>query len=176
MTTDKARERMLKLLALARRGEGGERDNAQRFLNRLLKQHNLSIEDLEEEGQPAEWQKFTYKTAFGQRLLVQVIGMVLGRHTFDTRVKRGRKGFEVQITKAQHVEIDLYYRAFQRDLEQAMKHTFVAFISRNGIGVDAPQEDDGPSKYSDEERWQIMQMMAAMPKTNVRRQIGHSTP
>ncbi|WP_157838768.1 hypothetical protein [Achromobacter sp. DH1f] len=176
MNTDKARGRMLKLLALARRGEGGERDNAQRFLDRLLKQHGMSLEDLENEQQPTEWQRFTYKTAFGHRLLIQVISMVLGQNSFNSRVKRGRKGFEVQVTKAQHVEIDLYYRAFQRDLDKAMEHTFAAFINRNKVGADTPQEEDRPSKYSDEERWQIMQMMDAMPKTSIQRQIGHSAP
>lgn len=175
MNNDKARQRMLKLLALAKRGEGGERDNAQRFLGALLKKHGMSLADLEDDGLAAEWMKFPLKTVQDRQLLVQVAGMVLKSNSMPSRQYRGQKALWLHVTKPQYVEIELHYRAFKKDLEKALELAFIAFINRNDIFSGVKEEGDAPCKYSAEDLAAAAAMAAGMPRTSVRREIGYAT-
>lgn len=174
MTNDKARQRMLKLLALARRGEGGEKDNAQRFLESMLKKHGMTLSDLDEEERSLEWMKFPIKTAQDRRLLVQVASMVLESNSFITRQYRGEKAIWLNVTKAQCVEIELHYRAFQRDLKKTLEQAYIAFINRNDIFSGEKANPDEPCHHSAEDLAAIAAMMKGMPRTSVRREIGHA--
>jgi len=175
MTNDKARQRMLKLLALARRGEGGEKDNAQRFLESMLKKHGMTLADLDEDDHAPDWMCFPIKTAQDRRLLVQVAGMVLKSNSFITRQYRGKKNVWLKVTKAQFLEIELHYRAFSRDLKKALDLAYLAFISRNDIFSGVPEESDGPHKYSEEDLAAAAAMMQGMSRTSVRRPIKYTT-
>ncbi|MFY3630812.1 hypothetical protein ACOTFH_29625 [Achromobacter xylosoxidans] len=170
MNTDKARERMLKLLALARRGEGGERDNAQRFLDRMLQKHGLTLADLDDQEQPTEWQRFAYGKDMERRLLEQVLSMVLKVNEFSYR--QDKKAIHVKVTKAQHIEIELHFRAYQRELKSVLEHAFIAFVQRNDIFSGVASDDAQRKKYSADDLAQIMALMSAMPRTEVRRQLG----
>lgn len=174
MNNDKARQRMLKLLALAKRGEGGERDNAQRFLASLLKKHGMTLADLEDEAVAAEWMKFPLKTAQDRRLLVQVASMVLKSNSLTSKQYRGQKALWLHVTKPQYVEIELHYRAFKKDLEKALELAFVAFINRNDIFSGVEADGDAPCKYSAEDLAAAAAMAAGMPRTSVRRELGYA--
>lgn len=174
MTNDKARQRMLKLLALARRGEGGERDNAQRFLESMLKKHDMTLADLGEESQKVEWMCFPVKTAQDRRLLVQVAAMVLKSDSVDTRQLRGKKNVWIEVTKAQFLEIELHYRAFNRDLKKALELAFLAFISRNDIFSGVHAEGGAPPKYSAADLAAAAAMMQGMSRTAVHRPLEYT--
>lgn len=174
MTNDKARHRMLKLLALARRGEGGERDNAQRFLESMLKKHGMTLADLDGDCQEAEWKCFPIKTAQDRRLLVQVACMVLKSNSLDLRQQRGKKNVWIEVTKAQFLEIELHYRAFNQDLKKILELAFVAFINRNDIFSGVQDADIAPPKYSAEDLAAATAMMNGMPRTSVRRPLEYS--
>ena len=61
-TTDKEFEsiksKILKLKALAERGERGEAINAQRLLDKLLRQYGITLEDVIENTEEKKWYKF----------------------------------------------------------------------------------------------------------------------
>lgn len=175
MNDDKARQRMLKLLALAKRGEGGERENAQRFLESMLKKHGMTLADLDEEALSPDWMKFPLKTALDRRLLAQVAAMVLKSNSFLSRQYRGEKAIWLNVTKAQFLEIELHYRAFQRDLKKALEQAYIAFVNRNDIFSGVASDADAPCPHSAEDLAAISAMMQGMPRTAVRREIGYTT-
>lgn len=174
MNNDKARQRMLKLLALARRGEGGERDNAQRFLESMLKKHGMTLVDLDEDDQEAEWKCFPIKTSQDRRLLVQVTCMVLKSNSVDMRQQRGKRNVWIKVTKAQLLEIELHYRAFSQDLKKILELAWVAFVNRNDIFSGVQDEGSAPPKYSAEDLAAATAMMNGMPRTSVRRPLEYS--
>ncbi|CAM4080266.1 DUF2786 domain-containing protein [Bordetella tumbae] len=173
MNNDKARQRMLKLLALARRGEGGESDNAQRFLESMLKRHGMTLADLGEDDQATEWMKFPFRTVQDRRLLAQVASMVLRTNSLPSREYRGEKALWLQITKAQFLEIELHFRAFNRDLKKALELAFIAFINRNDIFSGVASDDSSPPQHSMEDMAVVAAMMAGMPRTAVHRELTH---
>ncbi|WP_428042756.1 hypothetical protein [Candidatus Avelusimicrobium fimicolum] len=67
------KERLLTLYALSQRGVGGERENAERILNRTLKSHNMTLEEFlnEQETKQLYWLRIESKQE--GELLTQVI-------------------------------------------------------------------------------------------------------
>lgn len=82
------RERLLeklgKVKALADRGEGGEKESAERTLAALMKRYGITEEDLEDTKATIHW--IRYKTDWERRLLGQLAYMHLGTgHFFRVR-------------------------------------------------------------------------------------------
>lgn len=106
------RERLLeklgKVKALADRGEGGEKESAERTLAALMKRYGVTEEDLEDTKATVHW--IRYKTDWERRLLGQLAYMHLGTgHSFGCvgrYTKRPRKEVGIECTPAQYIEIE----------------------------------------------------------------------
>ncbi len=163
-------EKLRKLLALAQQGIGGEKTNAQARLEALMQKHGIQLSELEDEAKKTQW----FKPARGsieRRLLFQVISQVCGNtSTWKNKSKPGRIG--VEVTKSQHLEIDLRYSAYLIALQKQMDITFSAFIHTNQIFPDGPASD-APSKLSDTELKQIAIAMLGMSKVKIHRTLTH---
>ena len=67
-----SREKILKVLALARRGIDGEKRNAEKMLAKMLKKEGLTLEDLLSESEEKEYVKFSFRTSMEKKLLLQL--------------------------------------------------------------------------------------------------------
>lgn len=170
------KDRLLKLLALAKGGKGGEAKNAKAMLDRALEKHGLTIDDIDDSEKKSEvW--IRYKSKMEKRLLAQCAYTVIGdakAPMWASKSMKDQMGFSV--TKAQHIEIlvmfDVYRRAWKKEQETFMG----AFIRANSI------YPVNPVKYDEEEREMTIddiqkirkqqQMAQAIDKTHVRKQIG----
>lgn len=106
-------EKIKKIKALADRGVGGEKMNAQATLERLMQEHGITEADLELEKVETEW--FTYHDELERRILGQVIYSVTGKQPFgcvgaETGRKRKKRGADC--TAAQRLEIEFNYNFF----------------------------------------------------------------
>lgn len=172
LNADKIRSRMQKLLALARRGEGGEKENAQRFLDKMLAQHGMTLADLDDEGEQKQFVDFKYSGELERRLLVQIVCTVLNTSKVNVAYARSKMGLDV--TRAQRLEIDLFFASLRKELAKNVDRMFLAFIVKNGItGPSESSDDDEPSKLTREDIEAIRNMMEGINKTDVRRAIEH---
>lgn len=92
---EKTIEKIKKLQALAERGVGGEKETAQKMLNRMLEKNGISsLEELENEEY--EYTLFSYNGKHEIKLLRQCFYKVMGvdsdRTVFRTRGKRQKIG------------------------------------------------------------------------------------
>ncbi|HDR9163667.1 TPA: hypothetical protein QDB28_004071 [Burkholderia vietnamiensis] len=133
MDNDKIRSRMMKLLELAKRGVGGEKDNAQRFLDKMLKQHGMTLADLDDEAIAKHWHTFTYKTELEQKLLIQTACKVLQTGSITTSRRRGSRSLQIELTKAQALELELHYSIYRAELSRNIDRMFHAFCVTNRI-------------------------------------------
>lgn len=174
MSDDKIKDRMLKLLALARQGVGGEAENAQAFLQKLLSRHGMTMADLEDSEQPKARVKFTWKTEEEHAILVAVICRALNARDFSCWKMGKRKGFEVMLTVAQRVEVELSMAAYMPEFKRQQALMMAAFIHRNSIypNVKSDTPSDAPPP-SAEDLDAIMAMMRGMRRTPVHKAIGN---
>lgn len=140
------RDRLRRLLALAERGEAGEKENAGRVLERLLAKHGLTVEDLADDE--ASTYSITYRTADERQLLVQVICKVMCLPSFENRFRNNKvRTFTIQCSRAEYVEIVTSFDVYARALRLEQERLLHAFIIRNQIyppeGVTDGQKNRG---------------------------------
>ena len=149
------REELLKRLervkALAERGVGGEKENAEALLKRLMEKYGISDEDIEDTSTRTYF--IRYQTQWERKLLHQIAYMHLGSgHSFGcvgTYTNRSRKKVGVECTPAQYIEIEADYEFFRTAMEEEMSIFYTAFISKNNLFP--PPELASPDDDSDEE-------------------------
>ena len=161
-------DRLNKLLAMAKLGEGAERESAQRLLERELAKAGLTLADLEK---PAErtthW--FTHKRGGAERkLLNQLAYAVLGGSYSGIWTHTAGPGRHtltgVDCTDAEAVEIKFLFDVHRVALEKAMERAVSAYIMANRIfPADAEETPPRPTR----EDYQAMLMARGITPTQV---------
>lgn len=125
-------ELLKKIQALAERGVGGEKQNAEELLSRLMREYGVTDTDLS--GEETSFCTFHYGEMIERRLLSQVIYMVTGRNAHGVvgaASNRPRKKLGVDCTEAQRLEIEITYEFYLRALTTELDVFFKAFCRRN---------------------------------------------
>ena len=165
------KEHLLKIYRLTQQGVGGEKENANRILERTLRKHNLKLEDLlQQETVTEKW--FDFKSNAQRYLIIQIIGTVRqeskvaymqGRHTLAHKV-----GF--RLTNIQIVMADMLVAAYVPALaNEERKHLLVAFLAKHNLLSKAgPGEKDSLMDYDIDE---ILRQARRMDSVTVRQQL-----
>ena len=152
---DKVKELAKKLKALAERGEGGEKRNAEKMLNKLLEKHGISIEQLNGENTEIEMITIKMKYEFIASIIIQSVvgeGQLYSFKDKDTG-KKMRSKIGVKCSKAEFIEIqaklDFYCKAFAKELT----YFEIAFLHKNNIQPKTfnPENDERRKKLSRDE-------------------------
>lgn len=170
--TEKIKTKLRKLLELARQGVGGEKDNAQSVLEKLLSKHGLTLEDLDSEQAEVVQCEFKFSDAQERKLLLQVIFTVLNASTIPVRDDhKNSKTLCLKATRAQALEIDLAWGLYRESFKKEQERLFVAFLHKNELfgpdNKDADEKIPEPSKLSKEDIQSIAFMVMGMKKTQV---------
>lgn len=167
---DKTLSRMQKLLALARRGVGGERANAERFLARLLEQHGMTLDDIEGEGQVRKQVSIAYSTERERKLILQIVAKVLDTSEPSMWKRRGTKAIIFELTPAEHAEVLVCQAAMLPALKRHMDRAFSAFIQANSL-CPAPKDGDERPQMDPKEVAAIVGMMSATERVTVNKAL-----
>lgn len=177
---EKIKEKLRKLLELTRQGVGGEKDNAQSVLDKLLRKHGLVLEDLDPECAPVEPYEFSFKDEVERDLLHQVIYSVLQVSSVFIREQHANsKKVCIKVTKAQKLEIDLAFGLYREAFKKEQQRLFLAFIHKNrlcGPGLDKDDAEKAPksSTLSKEDVEAIIAMMGAIKTTHIYKALPSS--
>lgn len=168
MTDDeKLQAKLRKLLALAERGEGGEKDNARRMLGKMLERHGLTIHDLTDERREIRW--FVARTRYDQRLAAQILSKVCNASTIGVYTSKGRpKQIGVEVTPAEAVEFEIHYDTLRKALEDHFSDAFSAFVQANRLF----SASGGADRELDDRDMRIMAMASAVEPTQVNPRLG----
>lgn len=140
---EKTIQRIKKLQTLAERGVGGEKDTAERMLQKMLERNGIkSLDELQSEE--PEYTLFSYNGKHERKLLVQCIYKVMTAagdrrfyHSKGTRQKLG-----IYCTKAQKLEIEMEFEFYRNVFYEELDIFMSAFINAQGIfPADAPKEN-----------------------------------
>ena len=162
---EKTIQRMKKLQALAERGVGGEKETAEKMLQRMLEKNGIrSLDELQSEEY--EYVLFPYNGKYEMKLLKQCIYKVLtaagDRTYYRTKGKRQKLG--IYCTKAQKIEIQLEFDFYRKVFYEELDIFMSAFINAQKI---FPQ--DAPVESSDsftERDMKILHMADRIEKRN----------
>lgn len=140
---DSLRARLLKTLELARRGIGGEKDNAQVMLEKLLRAHGLSLADLEElESPPTEWLWIEGADASAGVVAVGIFLLVCGAkcRVCNGEYERadGHHGVDqrwvgAEVSAAQRAAITVLWEVYSKAWDDATRDLAWAFIRKHQL-------------------------------------------
>lgn len=127
---DKIIELAKKLKALSDRGVGGEKLNASKKLEQIMKKHGLSIEDIE-----GERKNYTYFKVdkIQHQLFIQIVSSVLGIGFELMKDRRKRGQFVLFLTAFEAVEIQMKYDFYWKLYKDELDIFTSAFIAKNDI-------------------------------------------
>lgn len=177
MIDARIKQRLIKILNLAKRGVGGEKDNAERMLNTLLEKHKLTLEELlDEDVKNMAW--FRYKNKTEATILSHCCLKVIegwDRNRWSSKTQRNQYG--VCVTKAQEIEIGLMFeahrKAFRIELEKQVDRLLAAYVHSNNLFSTTPSEEteSGTSEISMDELEAIIALARTMKPTPVHKAI-----
>jgi hypothetical protein len=156
-------QRLHKILALAQRGERGEKDAAEAHLATLLKKHGMTLEDLIGE-EPAELRELNFGDATGRRLMIQIVGKVTGEQRVRYQQRKGARSVAFfKLTKPQLVEVEFLFAIMRAALAKEIELLTNAFIHKNKLYAPAnPDDSDDRPAPTPEELAEIKRMAALM--------------
>jgi len=169
-----------KLKALADRGVGGEKHNADKMLNSLLKKHNLTTEDIE--GEKIDHHFFNLKKE-DDRLWLQIVksvnNQILCYDPFPSKdVKRLHMegNYMVDCTVSEYVEIDAKNAIYQRLYKDELNIFYHAFCTANNILVKPEKSIDVCELEADELKTllRVRQMSRNINSEQYRKQLPES--
>lgn len=143
---NKLEAKLLKIKALAERGEGGEKESAIKLYQKLLKKYDIDEKALTREKLSKHW--FTYENDIEENLLVQIFYMVTGDSEYFRRHSRTHgEQCGCICTDFEKTEIRFYFEFYKDALKQELEAFLMAFKLKNHLFPDesarcfVPEED-----------------------------------
>lgn len=151
-TTDKdfesIKSKILKLKALAERGERGEAINAQRLLGKLLGQYGITLEDVIEKTEERKWYKFACRKKYEQKLLHQCYFKALNKS--ELQYSKGNGGIYYRLTAYEFAELSNLYEWHKAQLNKEMARMIDDFTEAYIIKHQITSDDNGGSSDDDD--------------------------
>ena len=152
-----------KIRALAERGVGGEADNAEEILRRLMEKYGVSEDELDEEERRRH--DFEYHGKEQEKLLRQVVYKVTGGYAYNLVYRASGRKVKTRLgadcTAAEKVEIEFLFDFYTRLWERERDAFLSAFIQKHRIFT--IRDDIEPQEVSREE---LLKMQALMLGTS----------
>jgi hypothetical protein len=152
-------QRLLKVQALAQRGEAGEKEAASRMLRQIMEKYNLTESDLA--GLQYNWYKFSYRTAYEKQLLYQILVSV---RTHVRATKPLHRAIEAELLPEQYEKAVELYTILRSMLKDEFEMLYTAFINKHNIFPDEAihGDDEAREELDIEKLLKITKLMASM--------------
>lgn len=171
---ERIKTKLQKLLALARQGVGGEKDNARSVLSKLLAKHGLTLADLDDASEARVTRWFRPKGAHERTLLSHCVLATVPN--WDRAVWRHKssneRGYELTTAEFAQVELlfEIHRKALAKYVKKQMQVALLAYLSTNRLyaqGTADSNERENSGGLSPEDLAAIMGMMAGLRPTPV---------
>lgn len=152
IANDELRARLLKVLRLARQGVGGEKENAETLLTRMLRRHGLTVADLHElEGEPRDLMWLPVADDLEATVLQGLVRALFGRDRETWATAKSRKKLGINVTKAEAVSIEIAWEVYAKAWEEEQHVLCLAFLTKHRLFDSSPRDEGEQAELSEEE-------------------------
>lgn len=160
-------EAMLKkLLALSKYGVEGEKANAQKILDKLLKKYEIDLEDLSEEDE-RKHRDLWYENEYELRLLNQLYyAFYPDRESWNyvnKRYKKARHTMIFDLTDTELLEFEYAYEVLKNSWYKELDVFYSAFIQKNQL---FPKPEDAKKLPGDDKKIDFSELMKMQSYAN----------
>lgn len=154
--------KLKKLLALAERGVQGEAENARRLLEKLCKDHGVSIEELLDDNQIKFYQFDIGRNSLYKDLFVQCYCKVTQKVSLSYH-RESRSQISVKMTALQYAELvslfEWHKANFNKNLEDIKQNILLAYCRKHHLYSDVKPDNDNNRKLTEDERKRLIKIM-----------------
>lgn len=126
-----------KLQALAQRGVGGERTNAQMFLERFMREHDITESMLENPDRSVH--SFCVAKV-KETIFIQCVVSVIGNDFTCRESRRGKHYYFIECTESEYIEIEYKLKWYWKEWKKEQRLFLHAFILRNELVSPRPED------------------------------------
>ncbi len=123
-----------KLKALVDGGMEGERENAKKLLDSLMKKHGITMEEIESEEVEFRW--FEFKKELHDifvQTAISVCGNRIKRYQQRTNINNGDFRMALELTRAEWIELDAKFAYYGNLYKEELDIFFIAFVQKNQL-------------------------------------------
>ena len=161
---DSIRDRLLKVLRLAQEGVGGERENAEVLLAKLLKKHAMTMADLEGPAGQSGARTWLPSSSDDERtVLAQLVVRMFGT---GRKVFRGNHSFDlgVDVTPSEHAALTIAWEVYRAAFAEARQSLVIGFCYKHGLFAAAGGDDADMSTEARERAARALALADALPE------------
>lgn len=138
-----------KIVELAKKGKGGEKETAIRMVKALCKKHGLDFEDVMGQGEQVREYVIYYKLQRHERVVQQIVVAYAFDKNSEAKIScsRYRKAFFIEVTQEKYIEtlnaVDTLVRLYEKERKKTEDILFYGFLEKhdlyanaNGRGID----------------------------------------
>ena len=159
------KERLKKLYELAIRGVGGEKEQAEAILKKLIKKYGVSMDELDEKI--IKRYKIKYSGAAERKILIQIVYKVTNETgcSFDFVYKKSGRACRtilgLDCTEAQKIEIEFLFDFYKKLYKKELEAFLLAFIHKHDLFGRLKEGEHG-AQLSPEEEAKLYAMMKGL--------------
>lgn len=181
MNDDLNKDRLGKLIALAKLGEGGERDVAISMVQKLCKKHGLDFDDVMRDVKLEEFRINCKKNEY-KLLLHIVVKYAFDGQMLDVYHNGTRTACIFKTTKEKYIETEhawaILSRLYKKEHERIEEAVWHGFLTRHSLYGRATKKEDEPDLSPEEIRTRRMGHVLAesMETANIHRTLPPGKP
>ena len=177
MSIAELKAKLLKMKALAERGEGGERDTAERMIADIAARYGLSLEFLDEVAERTFYINFS--TGWQRDLFHQIMGLMRIERYGDRNVDkldlfhiRGESKLKCHVvcTEEEWLELCAKYAVLKRDYKRQKDAFYYAFLLANDLLMPYDPKDK-PTKADIEKAHIANSLAGGIEKSELHKQL-----
>ena len=163
--SESIRARLLKVLRLAQQGVGGERENAEALLEKLLRKHSMTMADLEsmESGEIRVWLRAGDAE---ERIVLSQLAIRLFGTKRKLWTQQGKFEVGVDLSPSEKAALEIAWEVYREAFSEARHALVLGFCFKHDLYA---SEENGSTEMSDEERERGRRAMAladVLPKVD----------
>ncbi len=175
MEIERLKLKLAKILKLAEHGVGGEKNNAQAILAKMLKQHGISIDDLlSSRSENLLWKDYCYRNILERQLLFQCVSKVANTTKAPCRKYKKANKLQFSMRAIDHIELEHMYRHFRKLFAKEIETLFAAFVHKHDIYPSDQSQCSKSTEMNMEEIAQIIKLSRSLKDSDyvsTRRQL-----
>jgi hypothetical protein len=134
------RQKLLKVQALARRGEGGEKQAAAKMLAKLMRKHDLTLDDIQKFKRTEH--EFSYQTKFEKQMIAHIAAKVMNEWPEVYRIKGRSRRLYIVCTDAEAKDIQFEFDRLKPIWKEELDLLFSAFVHKHDLFAESDSSED----------------------------------
>lgn len=145
---ESVRIRLLKVLRLAQQGVGGERDNAEALLEKLLRKHSMSMADLEGAGDSPQTRVWVAASDAEERIVLSQLAIRLFGTKRKLWTQQGRFEVGLDVSASEKAAIEIAWEVYRDAFAEARQALVLGFCFKHDLY--AAEESASPEMSAEE--------------------------